>query len=265
LVDEKLFAVAFNHIYRKFDRQGYFQKAFGKNCVDEGYVPGDLGASLAEEILVRFGVNRQHLLPTAENVNKATRDDLFDLIEYFYDYVAKPTQSHNHAWNKCGIHVHEAVARDGRREWRSEWNLTLGRMEPPHRLTEQGVIELLPEPRGLKELVDERTPYGDEENVDSKVDRACKLFFSRNVTNEDRLDCLRELAAVLEFLREKATSILPSNEERELFTIANNFGIRHHNERQKTGYRKELFYPWIFHSYLAAIDLLARAKRASTK
>ncbi len=261
-LDDKLFATSFSHIYRKYDQQGYFQKAFGKVCVDDGYSPGDMGAPLEEEILVRFGPDRRNLVPTIENVGKATKDDLFDLIEYLFDHIAKPIESHEHQWNKCGIHVHKSIVREGQREWRSEWNLVLSRMEPPYRLSEGGVVELLPDSPGLRQLVDDRTIHGDVKNVDSRVDRACKLFFGRNTTNEDRLDALRELAAVLEFLRQQAKSILPREEERDLFNIANNFGIRHHNEKQKANYDREIFYPWIFHSFLAAIDLVARSRRS---
>jgi hypothetical protein len=45
---------------------------------------------------------------------------------------------------------------------------------------------------------------------------------------------VRDLADVLEYLRPNVQTLLTSKDENDLFNLANNFGIRHHNDRQKT-------------------------------
>jgi hypothetical protein len=43
-----------------------------------------------------------------------------------------------------------------------------------------------------------------------------------------------------------------------LFNIANNFGIRHHNEKQKTDYDESIWLSWIFYYCLATIHAALR-------
>jgi hypothetical protein len=38
-----------------------------------------------------------------------------------------------------------------------------------------------------------------------------------------------------------------------LFQVLNGFGIRHHNPQQQTDYDADIFYPWLFYYYLAAV------------
>lgn len=63
---------------------------------------------------------------------------------------------------------------------------------------------------------------------------------------------------MLEFLRPKLEQVLTSKDESDLFNTANNFGIRHHNERQKTDYDKSIWYSWMFYYYLATIHAALR-------
>lgn len=245
-------ATAFQVNERKFTDEGYFQAAFGYECVDAGYVLGDRGMKRDEHMELRFGER-------SFDLGGQDLDDIFDLIEYYYDHVAEPVQYSHHTFADCGIHVGEGDYEAGKEAWREEWNKILSRMDPPYRLSQQGEIEKLPD-EGVRQLVDERTEYGDTENVDDRVDRACRLFFGRHASIEDQRDALRELADVLEFLRSEIEDELPNREANRLFDIANNFGIRHHNENQETDYNRGAYYPWIFHAYLATIDLLGRLR-----
>ena len=72
-------------------------------------------------------------------------------------------------------------------------------------------------------------------------------------------------ADVLVYLRPRLKEALRSEDERDLFKIANNFGIRHHNQTQKTDYDKPIWYSWMFYYYLAtlhaALRLIAKRER----
>jgi len=65
------------------------------------------------------------------------------------------------------------------------------------------------------------------------------------------------LADILESLRPKLKLVLTHKDEDDLFNIANNFGIRHKNERQKTDY-DPLWLSWMFYYYLATIHFVTR-------
>jgi hypothetical protein len=62
----------------------------------------------------------------------------------------------------------------------------------------------------------------------------------------------------LEYLRPKMKGVLMSKDEGDIFNIANNFGIRHHNELQKVQYDKAIWYSWLFYYYLATIHAVLR-------
>lgn len=211
----------FEGLYNKFENAGYFQYHFGKDCVNKGYITGKAGLDMKQTIVLRFGTERK-LFPTHDNIRNFNADDLFDLIEFLHDYVAKPTKTFNDEWNDCGLHVTEALGEQGRVEWITQWNPVLARLDFPYRFTKEGIIEVPPSSEGLKKLVDERKLYDDEQNVDAKVKRACHLFLSRNATFDNKREALRELADVLEFLRGEMRKKLPKKETSNLFNIANN-------------------------------------------
>lgn len=116
-------------------------------------------------------------------------------------------------------------------------------------------------------------PY-DEENVDSKVRIAIAKWRNRHLSVSEKKEAIRELADVFEWLKKTRhlSNVLDGRDESALFDLANNFGIRHHNPKQKTNYDRAIWYAWIFHFYLAtyhaAIRLLIKkenaAKAAST-
>ena len=250
--------------YRKFRNEDYFKKAFGYECTDLGDVQGDVGTDLDGKLLLDFGGHGESMIPTLENIMKLDMDSLFDLIEFLYDYVAKPIDPVYHEWNNCGIHVRDASYEEGREEWRSNLNESLSLLEPSYRLNTDGDIELLPSSVGFEHIVDQHTSHGDSENIDEVVNRSCKLFLKRNATLDDKRNAIRNLMDVLELLRKDVQEKLPDKEANDIFNIANNFGIRHHNDRQQTQYNRGAYYYWIFYACLATIDLLGRLKENSS-
>jgi hypothetical protein len=101
-------------------------------------------------------------------------------------------------------------------------------------------------------------PSSDSENITKKIDLAVLKFRRHKSTLDDERDALRELADVLEYLRPDIKKVLASKDESDLFNIANNFGIRHHNVDQKVDYDKAIWYSWIFYYYLATIHAALR-------
>ena len=69
---------------------------------------------------------------------------------------------------------------------------------------------------------------------------------------------MRNKPYYLEYLRPQVKSVLTSKDESDLFNIANNFGIRHHNEAQRTDYDAGIWFSWMFYYYLATIHAVLR-------
>ena len=248
--------------YTQFKQKGYFQHQFGYYCVDAGFVPGITSLSMKDQLVIAFGSRGESLVPATNNFKHVDLFSLFDLIEFLYDHIAKPVQPSYHDYNDCGIHVGDEANYDlGKYEWREEFNKHLPHLEIPYTLTAEGNIEELPSSKGLKNLVQNPTSHDSPETIDDRINHACALFLKSNTTLNEKRDALKNLADVLELLRKDLKSYIPNNEEQRLFEIANTFGIRHHNDQQRTDYNRGVYYYWIFYCYLATIDLLARLRK----
>jgi len=78
-------------------------------------------------------------------------------------------------------------------------------------------------------------------------------------TISDKKDAVRELAELLEFLKKSGIRLQKKNES-DLFRIINNFDIRHHNKFQHGEYDKEIWYDWMFYTFLSSINVLLKLK-----
>ena len=97
-----------------------------------------------------------------------------------------------------------------------------------------------------------------DDNVNSRVESAVAKYRRHGSTFDDRRQAVRDLADVLEYLRPHVKQHLTKKDEAELFNIANNFGIRHHNATQKTDYDAALWQSWMFYVFLSTIHLVLR-------
>lgn len=256
-IDLPLLRRLFRDIYLSFLHRDYFQEAFGYTCVDLGDVPGKLGDDI-EAQMVR-NLRKAHLWPIQERCLEYSEDDLFDVIEFLYDWVSVPVpqDSDYHSWNQCGWHYSEFDKQSGREKLRQEINDILRDYGSGFELSPEGEILELPE-QGLDHLIEADLPEYDPKNIESRVLAAIRKFRSRRSSIEDRRDAIRDLADVLEFLRPQLKEVLTRKDESDLFNIANSFGIRHHNEQQKTDYDQAIWYSWMFYYYLATIHASLR-------
>lgn len=240
----------FKSSYTDFWDNGYFQEAFGFTCVDAGKIAGKLSSD-PEAVFLRK-LNKDHLWPVTESCLNYSEDDLFDVIEFLYDWVSKPANRHYHDWNDCGWHFSDYDKQAGQLEFRNEINDLLKDYEEGFELSEQGEILSRVE-HGLEFLLQATIPPLDPENVEARVENAIRKFRRTRSSDLDRRDALRELGDVLEFLRPKFKQALNSKDENDLFEILNNFGIRHHNNKQQTKYDKDIWCSLMFYHFLAMI------------
>ena len=215
--------------YEKFEGQGYFANAFGQYCVDEGRTVGSVGSNIELFFLQRL--RKRGLWPIPVQIVDYAEDDLFSVIELCHDLVSRPQSRRYHEWDNCGYHYGNFDADSGKEEFRAEINLALGDFKPRYSLSERGEVMETPE-SGLEALVAQPLPVLEPESVEQKVETAIRMFHRFNSTPDDRKEAIRTLADVFEYLRPKLKEVISSKDEADLFNIANNFAIRHHNPQQ---------------------------------
>jgi hypothetical protein len=260
--DLQLLRELLSAVYSNLNDACYFQEALGMWCVDEQDIPGTLGAD--RRVAVFIALQKPDLWPIGERYGDYTESDAFDIIEFLYDQISKPIDGTYHSWNHCGWHYTVFDKAAGQSEWRIKINPVLERYAEGYTLTQAGEVEQLAD-RGLEPLVDAELPTPHREDVAARVDAATRKFRRQRASLDDRRGAVRDLADVLEYLRPKVKSVLVRKDESELFELANSFGIRHHNEKQKTQYDQAVWLSWMFYYYLATIHacvrLIAHANR----
>jgi hypothetical protein len=241
--------------YSTFEDRGYFQERLGIYCAD-GYTPGTVGDV---QIYSFRKLRRKDLFPIWPRKDDLTEDEIFDLIEFLFDHISEPVESSgfHHGWNECGHHYSEFVPGSAQADFRKEVNEFLRDYGDGFELSADGEVLTLPG-GSLDPLLKASLPELDQANVTNRVESAVRKFRSRHASVDDRRDAIRDLTDVLEFLRPELKRVLATADENDLFNLANNFGIRHHNFRQKTNYDKAIWLSWIFYFYLATIHAAAR-------
>lgn len=247
---KKLFSITYN----KLNADGYFQKYFGIDCQD-GYIPGELGEEIDAVMFVNL--RKENLYPIWKNLPNYTEDDFFDVIEFLHDHCSKGINGHYHNWNNCGYHYEEFNDIEGQKYFRETLNPILREYKDGFDISDSGEILILSD-NGLSNLFEADIPTNDKENISNKINSAILKFRRHKSTLDDRREAIRELADVLEYLRPSIKQYLNKKDENDIFNIANNFGIRHHNKDQQTEYDKSIWYSWIFYYYLATLHAVLR-------
>jgi hypothetical protein len=243
----------FVRVYDELRTEGYFDEAFGYDCVDQGHIDGkvkDVG------LRIFLDVRKKNLWPIREACAFYNEDDLFDLIEFLYQHVSKPIDGWQHTWDNCGMHWETFNQAEGRAAFRDQTNAVLSHYVQKFELSSAGEVLHKPE-EGFQAIFAADVPTTDE-NVRGRLDAAVLRYRRHGATLDDRRQAVRDLADVLEYLRPKVKTLLTSADENDLFNIANNFAIRHLNEKQKTSYDAALWHSWMFYLYLATIHVVLR-------
>jgi hypothetical protein len=221
----------FVRVYQLLRIDGYFDEALGFSCVDLGDVPDRVRDVELEKLL---SITKTNLWPIEEFVDKYAEDDLFDVMEFLYRHVSKPIDGQYHEYNDCGMHWDTFNQEEGRTHYRGKMNDVLGHYEKPFELSSTGEVLHRPE-AGFEPIFDADVPSKDE-NVVSRIEAAVLRYRRHGSTIDDRRQAVRDLADVLEYLRPKVREFLTKKDEQDLFNLANNFGVRHHTDTQKTDY-----------------------------
>jgi hypothetical protein len=247
------------NVWDSFFARDYFQEAFGYWCVDDGDVPGTLGADPGAHFL--RALLREDVWPYGEHGETWSADTLFDMVEALHDLVSRPVDGRHHSFSGCGWHYSTFNRADGQIEYRKEMNDVLRLGDPPYEIEGLGqVIERGPEEFHL--LLQAPVPPGTEHDlITSKIDAATRRFRGRGASVEERHHAVRDLADVLEALRPDIKRHMLSADEAALFDLANNYAIRHNNRRQRVDYDRIVWLRWAFYVYLATIHAVLRVRK----
>jgi hypothetical protein len=243
----------FCRLYRQLCDAGYFTEAFGFYCVDMDHVAGTV-VDIEYEILVKL--RKRQVWPIEEYSCDYSEEDLFDMIEFLHEYVSKPIDGTYHNYAGCGMHWETFNKAEGQEEFRIKINELLSLYKESFVLNQAGEILHKPE-KGFEKIFEADVPSKDK-NVYLRVDSAIVKFRRHGASIDDRRQAVRDLADVLEYLRPQLKMLMDKKDEADLFNIANNFGIRHHNEQQKTNYDTAIWLSWMFYFYLSTIHVVLR-------
>lgn len=250
----------FLRVFQRMCGDGYFHEAFGFECVDAGHVEGKVRDIELEMLLA---IRKKWLWPIQEHCSQYSEDDLFDMIEFLFQHVSKPIDGTMHTWENCGMHWETFNKTQGQADYRDQVNVVLSHYAKPFELSKAGEVLHKPE-AGFEKVFDADIPSNDQ-NVTARINAAVLRYRRHGSTTDDRRQAVRDLSDVLEYLRPKVKSLLTSADEKDLFNLANNFGIRHHNDQQKTAYDASLWLSWMFYFYLATIHVVLRKQQQGTR
>jgi hypothetical protein len=242
----------FQHVYLYFANKDYFKEKTGITQFD---IPSEIKHKAG--FLLKF----QPFPITEWRDEDITEDNVFDVIEFLYDHVSEPGE-YGHLADSTGFIYTDYLGYDkeeGRKEFREKVNLLLADYKNGYELSEDGEILALGKD-GLEHILDAEIPHYDEENVDSKVREAIRKWRNRHLDISERRQAIVAMADVFEWLKKtrKLENVVLNKDEAAIFNIANNFALRHHNPEQKKEYDKDIWYPWMFHFYLATYHAVIR-------
>lgn len=243
----------FSRVYLQLEIDGYFDEAFGFWCVDADHIEGNV-KDIELEILLT--IRKKNLWPISEYASSYTEDDFLDVIEFLYQYVSKPIDGTMHSYNECGMHWETFNKKDGQNLFREKINTVLEHYKNKFELSQNGEVLHKPE-EGFEQIFNADVPSKDS-NIVGRINAATTNFRRHGSSLDDRREAVRNLADVLEYLRPQVQELLTNKDENDLFNIANNFGIRHHNDKQKTTYDAAIWLSWMFYFYLSTIHVVLR-------
>ena len=232
--------------------RGYFEERFEKDCVDSP-------SSTGPDLVIEQECGRPRLWSAAPADLANDKDAFFDLIEVLHDLVSRPRSRWMHSYASCGWHHGDFSRGQGQAVLRTRLNDLFDRSDVGLHLADEGedvgrLIEVTDDARAeLMQRMAQRT----DPSTRDRVRHAIALFRARAADVHNKRSAATALALVLEERRELLRSELLAKDESALFHIANQFAVRHQNDKQQHDY-DEAFRDWIFWWYLATIELTDR-------
>lgn len=240
----------FFSIYQEFSNRAYFSEYLDDDCPDSGGGNGKLGDV---SVFLLRKLRKDNLWTIEEYWVSYSEEDIFDLIEFLHDHVSAPIDKETY-YHSFYNHYHYKYYdhEQGQKEFREAINEVLNDYGAGYELGDNGEIYALLEEE-FRPLLGATIPTDDTENIEAKISKAVNKFRRYGSTLDERHEAVRSLADCLEYLRKDLESVITKKDDNDLFNIANNFAVRHHNDKQKTNYDRAIWLSWMFYFYLATL------------
>lgn len=183
----------FVDLVNNLDSNGYFEKRFGKDCVDDAR--DDSPSRMIERELGVGGawpLNRQNLA--------SDLDLFFDIVEFLHDMVSRPLVRWNHPFAGCGWHHANFEIEPGRTVYRWRVNTILERSNLGLLLAEEGddVGRLVAVTNDARTQLVQAVADRDDGEPSDQVRHALALFRDRGADRNQKRSAVAALALVLE-------------------------------------------------------------------
>lgn len=250
----------FGELLEQLDTEGYLDLAAGSSCCDAQV---DRAIEGARELTALVG--RPMEWPLTEEGARAVadldEDEFLDLVEAFFDVVARPRKAWWHEYcNEFDYGEHDRRAGQRVYLWRA--NDLLAKSNLGLRLSPSGpdrgqLVRVVTDDREeLERRALDNTGDGEEA---VRVAHAVVVHRGRSVTRADKRDAVRALGDVLESRRAELRSALGGPDENALFQIINGFDIRHMRRGQQSDYGDE-FLDYLYWTLLSTVELIDRVR-----
>lgn len=237
------FWLAWLNTMQDFGSKNYLCEHFSNECCD-GHPVGFNSETIQGKLYCELGDLKFSSFMTTD----LSQDNMFDLIEFFFKYISKPTSGWNHGY--CGsFHPESYDTPKGRYEYTIAVNDLFKRFNHPYKL-KNGEIKLLGSPT-LDTPLTTMELDTDDSHLKKLMEQALTDFYDRSGARKNQ--ALQALVDVFERLKtidhtNKKKSIAKiigklspiecvqknlNRDLRELTNVANNFCIRHHETTQK--------------------------------
>lgn len=239
----------FNTLYNMYEEKEYFTEMIGHSEWDgynTDFITGKLGDDNSINRLLYLKLRKKDLWPIWSKIDKYTEEDLFDIIEFCFDNISIGIASDT---RPDRIEKYDRIS--AIEIFRKDINDIIKDYNEGFEIDKKGNIVRIVE-NGLDKIFEAEIPTEDEK-IKKGIENAINQFRNRNSTLIDRKESIRKLVDILEFLKKYVEKVLSKSDERDLFNIANNFGIRHMNDKQKTDYEQAVWLSWMFYYYLSTI------------
>ncbi|MDD4897479.1 MAG: hypothetical protein PHV26_01975 [Candidatus Pacebacteria bacterium] len=240
----------FFSVYQEFSNKAYFSEYLDDDCPDSDGGNGKIGDV---SVFLLRKLRKDNLWPMHEHWESYSEEDIFDLIEFLFDHVSAPIDK-DASYHSFYNHYHYKYfdREQGKKEYRDAINEILNDYGAGYELGDNGEIYALLQEE-FRPLLKANIPTSDTDNVEAKIAKAVNKFRRYGSTLDERHESVRTLADCLEYLRKDLQNVITQKDDGDLFQIANNFGIRHHNDKQKTNYDRAIWLSWMFYFYLATL------------
>lgn len=249
-----MFKRLFLHKYLQLEREFIFREATGYHCVDEGYIVGNWGEDIDSFMFLNLRLN--NIWPIQEYIDRYDEPTLFSLIELLYEYASEPQSKRYHDYNDCGWHTWNYEKEIGQIIFRKSINDILKDYKEGYMISIEGEILQLP-PTGMEALTQQDIQTNDPRNIDERLKHSITKFLRYDSSFNEKKEAIRNLADILEYLKDQGIK-MPQKDDSALFQIINNFDLRHHRRDQQGDYDKEIWYDWLFYTFLSTINVLLK-------